>query len=84
MRFKPHTTLNPLSLRGSSVPPIPHAPRASPAHVPALLSQWVMVVSKKAKKIFFPLQNAFELLFEDVKPLLDVFEVLATGENDLS
>jgi hypothetical protein len=30
------------------------------------------------------LQDVFELLFEDVKPFLDVFEVLATRENDLS
>ena len=29
-------------------------------------------------------QDVFELLFEDVKPFLDVFEVLATRENDLS
>ena len=36
------------------------------------------------KKIFFLLQDVFELLFEDVKPFLDVFEVLATRENDLS
>jgi len=35
-------------------------------------------------KIFSRLQDACELLFQDIKPLLDVFEVLATRENDLS
>ena len=44
----------------------------------------LMVVSTKPKKIFSLLQDAFEFLFEDVKPLLDVFNVLATRENDLS
>jgi hypothetical protein len=37
-----------------------------------------------AKKIFFRLPDAFELLFEDVNPLPDVFKVPATRENDLS
>jgi len=38
----------------------------------------------KAKKYFLFLEDARELLFENIKPLLDVLEVLATRENDLS
>ena len=38
----------------------------------------------KAKKYFLFLQDARELLFENIKPLLDILEVLATRENDLS
>jgi len=38
----------------------------------------------KSKIYFLFLQDAFELLFQDINPILDVFEVLATRENDLS
>jgi hypothetical protein len=38
----------------------------------------------KARKYFLFLQDARELLFEDIKPLLDIFEIPATRENDLS
>jgi len=39
--------------------------------------------SRQRTRISF-LRDAFELLFEDCKPLLDVFKVLGTRENDLS
>jgi hypothetical protein len=39
---------------------------------------------QQIQKIFSRLQDACELLFQDIKPLLDVFEILATRENDLS
>ena len=37
-----------------------------------------------AKNIFFRSHDAFEFLFEDVKPLPDIFKVPATRENDFS
>jgi hypothetical protein len=36
------------------------------------------------KNILFFLKDACELLFQDIKSLLDAFQVLATRENDLS
>jgi len=65
--------------------PLPHLPRVFPANVLTLfVPTGFRLVLKKSKKICFLLQDVFELLFEDVKPLPDVFEVPATRENDLS
>ncbi len=36
------------------------------------------------QKMFLLLQDAIELLFENIKPLPDVFHVPAARENDLS
>ena len=66
-------------------PPLPHLPRVSRGAIADTLcpNGFRLVLKKKQKNIFL-LQDVFELLFEDVKPLPDVFEVLATRENDLS
>jgi len=48
------------------------------------VEKWVCVFFTTQKKIFSPLQDAFEFLFEDVNTLLNVFNVLATRQNDLS
>jgi len=39
---------------------------------------------RQLPKKFSLLEDAFELLFENVKPLVDVFEILASGENNFS
>ena len=35
-------------------------------------------------KNIFSLQHTFKFLFKDIKPLPDIFKILATSENDLS
>jgi len=44
----------------------------------------IFAASTKPKNIFSFLEDARELLFENIKPLFDILEVLATRENDLS